>query len=65
MLLNWTAILYNDDPIVLVLTEAAFLLVAATAMFQGNNQYAMIRKLHGLGLLTQRRMRVRIADDER
>ena len=30
MLLIWTAILYNDDPTVLVLTEAAFLLVTAT-----------------------------------
>lgn len=37
MLLNWTAILYNDDPTVLVLTEAAFLLVTATMIFVGND----------------------------
>lgn len=37
MLLNWTAMLYNDDPTVLVLTEAAFLLVTATIIFEGNN----------------------------
>lgn len=37
MLLVWTAMLYNDDPTVLVLTEAAFLLVTATIIFGGNN----------------------------
>lgn len=29
--------LYSDDPTVLVLTEAAFLLVTATVMFRGND----------------------------
>ena len=36
MLLVWTAILYSDDPTVLVLTEAAFLLVTATIKLEAS-----------------------------
>lgn len=34
MLLVWTAILYSDDPTVLVLTDPEFLLVTATSRLQ-------------------------------
>ena len=50
MLLVWTAILYSDDPTVLVLTEAAFLLVTATANLEVSFSTSWDHDLHGFGL---------------
>lgn len=50
MLLIWTAILYNDDPTVLVLTEAAFLLVTATVVLEASISTSWNYDLHGFGL---------------
>lgn len=52
MLLIWTAILYNDDPTVLVLTEAAFLLVTATVILEVSISISWNYDLHGTMICT-------------